>query len=61
MDSNTTQLLISLSTGIVGLLIVVGVFVLILLITRELTAWYFKTNEIIKLLKEIRDNGETDE
>jgi hypothetical protein len=61
VDSNTTQLLISLSTGIVGLLIVVGVFVLILLITRELTAWYFKTNEIIKLLKEIRDNGETDE
>jgi hypothetical protein len=57
---DTTQLLISLSTGIVGLLIVVGVFVLILLITRELTAWYFKTNEIIKLLKEIRDNGETE-
>jgi hypothetical protein len=58
---DTTQLLISLSTGIVGLLIVVGVFVLILLITREISGWYLKTNEIIKLLKEIRDNGETDE
>jgi hypothetical protein len=53
---DTTQLLINLASGIVGLLIVVGVFVLILLITRELTAWYFKTNKIIELLTKIEEN-----
>jgi len=26
-----------------------------LFVSREITAWYFKTNEIIEILKQIRD------
>jgi hypothetical protein len=56
------QLFIEVVRGILALLIVVGVFGVVLVLSRELTAWYFKTNEIIKLLKQIEENTqETDE
>lgn len=49
------QLIMSMIAGLIGVLIGVGIFVLILLASRELTAWYFKTNDIIKLLKQIAE------
>jgi Na+-driven multidrug efflux pump len=56
------QLITSLVGGILGLLLTVSLFVLFLLISREITGWFMKTNEIIKLLKQIEENTqETDE
>jgi Na+-driven multidrug efflux pump len=56
------QLIASLVGGLLGLLLTVSLFVLFLLISREITGWYFKTNEIIKLLKQIVENiQETEE
>jgi len=46
---------IQLVTGLVYLGISGAVIVLVLIVSRELTAWYFKTNEIIELLKKIAD------
>jgi len=38
--------------GLIGLVIILIVF----LILRSFTLWYWKINEIVNLLKEIRDN-----
>jgi ABC-type uncharacterized transport system permease subunit len=38
--------------GIIGL----GIILIIFLILRSFTLWYWKINEIVNLLKEIRDN-----
>lgn len=35
--------------------IAVGGSVLILLVLREFWAWYFKTNEMIRVMRQIRD------
>jgi hypothetical protein len=47
--------------GVAGLFIAVCLFYVMVLVIRELTAWYFKTNEIIELLKQIKDNGDKNE
>ena len=39
-----------------GILVSVLILVLIFLIIRELLTWYWKINEIVLLLREIRDN-----
>lgn len=47
------QLIVSVITGLMGIFATISIFLLFLLISRELMSWYFKTNEIIKLLKQI--------
>ena len=58
---DNAELITSLVAGLVGILLSLGIFLLFLLISRELTAWYFKTNEIIKLLKQIEENTQETE
>lgn len=59
---DNAELITSLIAGLLGLLLSLGIFLLFLLISRELTSWYFKTNEIIKLLNQVAENTqETDE
>lgn len=38
-------------------LVVVGSLVLVFLILREVVLWYWRIDEIVSLLKEIRDQG----
>ncbi len=42
-------------TGWLTLLMILGFFILVLFLSREIVTWYLKQNEIVKLLKEIRD------
>jgi len=37
------------------------VFILFLLICREIVCWYFKINQTVSLLEEIRDSMKPDE
>lgn len=53
-----------MSTGTATLVFVLIIFLVVLLISRDIAVWYFKINErikqndkIIKLLTEIRDNA----
>jgi hypothetical protein len=45
---------VPLANFIIGICLII----LILLIAREVTTWYWKINEIIELLGEIRENTE---
>jgi hypothetical protein len=58
---DTGQLALNILSGLFGLAAILGIFFLYLVITRELIGWYFKTNEIIKLLKQIEENTQETE
>jgi hypothetical protein len=40
----------------VGLIVALGVMLLFFLLGRELICWYFKVNQIVALLEDIRDS-----
>ena len=42
-------------TGWFTLFMILGFFVLVLFLSREIVTWYLKQNEIVQLLKEIRE------
>lgn len=46
MDVNTIQ----------KVLIYILIFLLVLIVCREVICWFFKINEIVKLLKKISEN-----
>ena len=50
-----TNVVVQLITGLLFVALGIAVLVLMLFVSREITAWYFKTNEIIEILKQIRD------
>ena len=40
----------------VGVIVALGVMLLFFLLGRELICWYFKVNQIVTLLEDIRDS-----
>ena len=40
----------------VGVIVALGVMLLFFLLGRELICWYFKVNQIVALLEDIRDS-----
>jgi ABC-type uncharacterized transport system permease subunit len=47
---------VSLGNFLIGIFVIASIF----LIFREITTWYWKINEIIELLEEIRKNTKKD-
>ena len=39
-----------------GVVMIICISLLVFLVCREIVCWYFKMNEVTKLLKEIRDS-----
>ncbi len=42
--------------GAGGFVMIICISLLVFLVCREIVCWYFKMNEVTKLLKEIRDS-----
>lgn len=42
--------------GAIGVIVALGVMLLFFLLGRELICWYFKVNQIVVLLEDIRDS-----